>query len=70
MRPATLEEFVGQGHLLGPGRLLREMIDGQRLHSLILWGPPGSGKTTLTHLIAEASGAQCFYFSAVLSGVK
>ena len=70
MRPTTLHEFVGQAHLVGPGRLLGEMIAGQRLHSLILWGPPGSGKTTLAHLIASASPAHCLYFSAVLAGVK
>ena len=70
MRPATLDEFVGQSHLVGPGRLLRELIEGRELHSLILWGPPGCGKTTLAHLIALASGAHCVYFSAVLSGVK
>ncbi|HEY2387171.1 MAG TPA: replication-associated recombination protein A, partial [Candidatus Binatia bacterium] len=46
MRPATLDEFVGQTHLLGPGRLLREMVESGELHSLILWGPPGTGKTT------------------------
>jgi putative ATPase len=70
MRPRDLSEFVGQAHLVAPGRLLRELIEGQRLHSLILWGPPGSGKTTLAHLIADSSGAHCISFSAVLSGVK
>jgi putative ATPase len=70
MRPATVDDFVGQPHLLAPGRLLREMIDGQRLQSLILWGPPGSGKTTLARLIASSTSAHSIAFSAVLSGVK
>src|SRR3989441_1190817 len=70
MRPRTIEEFVGQHHLLGPGRVLRELIEGRHVESLILWGPPGSGKTTLAHVLAEASGAQTVSFSAVLQGVK
>jgi putative ATPase len=70
IRPQTLDEVVGQQHLVGPGRLLREMIDGQRLHSLILWGPPGSGKTTLALLIARLTSCHFIHFSAVLSGVK
>ena len=70
MRPQNLAEFVGQKHLLGPGRLLREMIDGSIFHSFILWGPPGSGKTTLARLLAAAAGAHCVQFSAVSSGVK
>jgi putative ATPase len=70
MRPRTLEEFVGQTHLVAPGRLVREMIDGQRLHSVILWGPPGSGKTTLASLIAQSAQAHFVHFSAVLSGVR
>jgi putative ATPase len=70
MRPQTLEEFIGQTHLVAPGRLLREMIHGQRLHSLILWGPPGSGKTTLALLIARSADAHFVHFSAVLSGVR
>ena len=52
MRPASLAEYVGQEHLLGPGRWLRRAIDGQTLTSLILWGPPGTGKTTLGRLLA------------------
>ncbi len=70
MRPLNLEEFVGQTHLLGPGKLLREMVDGGKLHSLILWGPPGSGKTTLAQILASSGGAHCIHFSAVSSGVK
>jgi putative ATPase len=70
MRPRTLEEFVGQTHLVGPGRLVRDMIEGRRLHSLILWGPPGSGKTTLALLIAQCTQANFVHFSAVLSGVR
>jgi putative ATPase len=70
MRPHTLEEFAGQAHLVGPGRLLRELIEGQRLHSLILWGPPGSGKTSLALLIAHTTQADFVRFSAVLSGVR
>ena len=70
MRPQSLEEFAGQTHLVGPGRLLREMIDGERLHSLILWGPPGSGKTTLALLVARSTKSHFAHFSAVLSGVR
>ena len=70
MRPATLDELVGQAHLLGPGRIGREMVESGHLHSLILWGPPGTGKTTLAHLLAQAASAEFVAFSAVLSGVK
>jgi putative ATPase len=70
MRPRTVDEFVGQQHLLGPGRVLRDMLAGGRLESLILWGPPGTGKTTLARLLGEASGVRTVGFSAVLHGVK
>jgi len=70
MRPRTLEQFVGQDHLLGEGRVLRQAIESDHLPSMILWGPPGSGKTTLAMIIAETTGAQFLAFSAVLSGVK
>ena len=70
MRPASLEEFVGQEHLLGKGKLLRRIIDGDELHSLIFWGPPGTGKTTLAHIIAEATKAHFIAISAVVSGIK
>src|SRR3954462_4124281 len=70
MRPQTLEEYVGQEHILGPGKPLRAQVDSGHLTSLILWGPPGSGKTTLASLIARARGADFIPFSAVLSGIK
>jgi putative ATPase len=70
MRPRTLDEFVGQDHLLGQGKVLRQAIESDHLPSMILWGPPGSGKTTLAMIIAHTTGAQFLAFSAVLSGVK
>jgi putative ATPase len=70
MRPRTLDEFVGQRHLLGPGRPLREAIERDVLQSIILWGPPGTGKTTLARLIATLTNAQFIAFSAVLAGIK
>jgi len=70
MRPQTLEEFLGQEHLLGPGKPLRAQIESGQLTSLILWGPPGSGKTSLAILIARQSRAEFIPFSAVLSGIK
>jgi putative ATPase len=70
MRPRTLDEVIGQDHLLGAGRVLRSAIESGQLHSMILWGPPGSGKTTLAFLMARVAGARFLAFSAVLSGVK
>jgi putative ATPase len=70
MRPQSLDEVLGQEHLLGPGRVLRQAIESGELHSMILWGPPGSGKTTLASLMAHITGARFVAFSAVLSGVK
>ena len=70
MRPRTLDEFVGQPHLLEPGRPLRQAIDAGALHSLILWGPPGTGKTTLARLLAGVANAEFVAFSAVQSGIK
>lgn len=70
MRPRTLEEYVGQTRVLGPGRLLRQIMERKSLPSLILWGPPGCGKTTLAHLLAKTVHAPFAAFSAVLSGVK
>ncbi len=70
MRPRTLDEFVGQDALIGPGRPLRQAIEQDRLQSVILWGPPGTGKTTLARLIAGATRAHFISFSAVLSGIK
>ena len=70
MRPSTLDEFEGQEHLVGPGKLLRQLIEADQLTSFIFWGPPGSGKTTLARIIANVSKAHFIYFSAILSGVK
>jgi putative ATPase len=70
MRPRTLDDVVGQEHLLGSGRVLRTALERGELHSMILWGPPGSGKTTLASLMAHVTGARFVAFSAVLSGVK
>jgi putative ATPase len=70
MRPRSLDEIVGQDDLVAPGRPLREMIERDLLQSIILWGPPGTGKTTLARLIADLTKAEFLAFSAVLSGIK
>ncbi len=70
MRPEKLEEFVGQEHLIGEGRILSRIIESDNLPSMIFWGPPGSGKTTLAYIIAQVTGAEFVKISAVSSGVK
>ena len=70
MRPRTLAEFIGQAHVLGPGKLLRRALEAKELPSLILWGPPGTGKTTLGRLLAGEAGARFVAVSAVMAGVK
>jgi putative ATPase len=70
LRPKTLDEVIGQQHLLGPGKPLRAAFESGRLHSMILWGPPGVGKTTLARLMADAFDAQFIAIPAVLGGVK
>jgi putative ATPase len=70
MRPKKLEDFVGQQHIMGPGKPLRVQIERDELQSLILWGPPGTGKTTLARLIASMTRCEFVPFSAVLSGIK
>ena len=70
MRPASLDEYLGQTHILAPGKPLREAIIQGQLHSMIFWGPPGTGKTTLARLLAQSTGYVFHSLSAVLSGVK
>ena len=69
LRPRSLDEVVGQDHLLGEGGPIRRMIEAGRLGSMILWGPPGTGKTTIARLLAQAAGYQFQQISAVFSGV-
>ena len=70
MRPRTLDEILGQEHLVGPAGVIRAFVERRELPSMIFWGPPGSGKTTMARLLTEASGTEMVTFSAVLSGVK
>ncbi|MDO3388773.1 replication-associated recombination protein A [Gilvimarinus sp. SDUM040013] len=70
MRPRSLDQYIGQEHILGPGKPLREAVDKGQLHSMILWGPPGVGKTSLARLFAERADARFESISAVLAGVK
>src|SRR6202167_2114362 len=70
MRPQTLDEFIGQEDLLGPGKPLRTQIERDELSSMLLWGPPGCGKTTLARIIAKRTRSEFVPFSAVLSGIK
>lgn len=70
LRPESLETFVGQKHLLGEGKLLRQLIDQDQIPSMIFWGPPGVGKTTLASIIAKKTHADFVNFSAVTSGIK
>ncbi len=70
LRPTTLDEVIGQQHLLGPGKPLRLAFESRTPHSMILWGPPGVGKTTLARLMADGFDAEFIALSAVFSGVK
>src|SRR4051794_36592768 len=70
MRPRTLDEVVGQQHILGPNTLLREAIESDQVPSLIFWGPPGSGKTTLARVIAAATRSELVALSAVEAGIR
>ena len=70
LRPKTLDDYIGQKHLVGPGAILRKMIDAGRISSFILWGPPGVGKTTLAQIIANKLETPFYTLSAVTSGVN
>lgn len=70
LRPQTLDDYIGQEHLVGPGRMLRQMLQTDRISSMIFWGPPGVGKTTLARIIANMTHSSFVDFSAVTSGIK
>ena len=70
LRPQKLEDFIGQEHLLGQGKMLRQLIEKDQISSMIFWGPPGVGKTTLASIIAGRTKADFINFSAVTSGIK
>lgn len=70
MRPTSLERFCGQDHLIGKGKILSQLIEADHLVSIVFWGPPGSGKTTLGYILAQQFDLPCLFFSAVLSGIR
>ena len=70
LRPQNLDEYIGQSHLVGPGGILRRMIEQGTVSSFILWGPPGVGKTTIARIIANSTKSKFYTLSAVTSGVK
>src|SRR6478752_6446710 len=70
LRPQSLHEVIGQRHLIGPGKPLSRMIDKGQLYSMIFWGPPGTGKTTISHILARSCGLPFVFVSAIFSGVS
>ena len=70
LRPSSLDDFVGQEHLVGKGKILRQLIERDQISSMIFWGPPGVGKTTLASIIAGRTRSEFINFSAVTSGIK